>query len=90
MDLVLKKTFYQSRVVLEKLQSRNRDACSQTVVIVDTIQIEIHSRGNWTACCKVRSFRDNFQCKLFSRLGNPFGNFDEPFERVSKLFARSC
>ena len=41
MDLVLKKTFYQSRVVLEKLQSRNRDACSQTVVIVDTIQIEV-------------------------------------------------
>ena len=41
MDLVLKKTFYQSRVVWGKLQSRNRDACSQTVVIVDTIQIEV-------------------------------------------------
>ena len=41
MDLVLKKTFDQSRVVLEKLQSRNRDACWQTAVIVDTIQIEV-------------------------------------------------
>ena len=41
MDLYFKKTFYQSRVVLEKLQSQNRDECSQTVVIVDMIQIEV-------------------------------------------------
>ena len=34
--------------------------------------------------------RDNRQCKLFSRLGNPFGNFDGSFERVSKPFACSC
>ena len=40
MDLVLKKLSIRV-VVLEKLQSQNRDACSQTVVIVDTIQIEV-------------------------------------------------
>ena len=38
----------------------------------------------------VKCGRDNRQCKLFIRLVNLFGNFDEPFEWVSKPFARSC
>ena len=57
---------------------------------MDTMQIEVSFQKKLDGLFKVESFRDNCQCKLFSRLVNPFGNFDEPFERVSKPFARLC
>ena len=39
---------------------------------------------------KCGRFEIIFSVSPFSRLGNLFGNFDEPFVQVSKPFARSC
>ena len=88
MDLVLKKLSIRVEWFWKnyspKIEMRVR---KQQLLWIRSKQ-RFHSRRNWTACCKVRSFRDNFQCKLFSHLGNPFGNFGEPFARSCQPFEK--